>query len=256
MTQKSIEYLIIEDERTSADRLYRQIKRIDSGAAVYGPLTSVEETVEWFRTNNHADIILADVRLDDGLVFEALRHAPSTASVIFTTAYDEYAMKAFKYNSIDYLLKPIDIDELTDALIKAKKNIQAQDNVSVEAMMTLLNRSNGRYRERFLVACNDGFRVVDVNDIGHIYTESREVRLFLKNGTVETVNINMEELERQLDPDRFFRANRQYIVSIDNIEKLANQLGGKYKLILRHHPQTSIPISKEKAPLIKAWIDR
>ena len=193
MTQNQLEYIIIEDERMSADRLYRQLKRIDAGAVVHGPLASVKEVVEWFKSHNSVDIILADIRLDDGLSFEALRHAPSTASIIFTTAYDEYAIKAFKYNSIDYLLKPINIDELADAVNKAKKNIGEHNIVSAETLFSFFERSNGRYRERFLVACSDGYRTVDVEDVSYIYTENREVKICLNDGKEEIVNLCMEE---------------------------------------------------------------
>lgn len=256
MIQNQIEYLIIEDERTSAERLYRQIKRIDAGATVYGPLASVAETIAWFKSNSSVDIILADIRLDDGLCFEVLRHAPSTAAIIFTTAYDEYAIKAFKYNSVDYLLKPINLEELADSITKAKKSIHDHNNLPLDTLLALLNRSTECYRERFLVACSDGYRTVEVKDISHIYTENREVRLCLNDGSTETVNASMEDLEKQLDPKKFIRANRQYIVSIRSVEKLANQLGGKFKLVLRGTPKVNIPISKEKAPIIKAWLDK
>lgn len=256
MTQNQLSILIIEDERTSADRLYRQIKRIEPNASVHGPLASVTESIEWFKNNNTAvDVILADIRLDDGLCFDALRYAPSTSAIVFTTAYDEYAIKAFKYNSIDYLLKPINPEELEDALVKAKKTVRNQD-ATVDALIALLDRSKGHYRERFLTPCSDGYKTVDVNDVDYIFTENKEVHLFLADGSSEMISYSMDELEKQLDPDRFFRANRQFIVSIGSISKLANSFGGKFKLILRNYPKVLIPISKEKAPMLKAWLDK
>lgn len=256
MTHKQLEILIIEDERTSADRLYRQLKKLEPAAAVYGPVESIGKAVEWFEANKTIDIILADIRLDDGLSFDALRYAPSNATVIFTTAYDEYAIKAFKYNSIDYLLKPISLDELADAISKAKKHLMTSETSTIESLLSLIDRSKGKYRERFLVPCNDGYITVDVNDIAYFYTENKEVRLVTPDSSSKTVSHSMEDLEKQLDPHCFFRANRQYIVSVGSVEKLANNFGGRYKLILRTNPKVEIPISKEKAPLLKSWLDR
>ncbi len=251
-----MDILIIEDEERNANRLIRLLKRIDPAFRINGPLASISEVMSYLQTGTYPDLILADIRLSDGLSFEALKEAPTSVPIIFTTAYDEYAIQAFKYNSIDYLLKPIDAAELSEAIQKArhKQNVYQEENL--KQLFEALQRDNYKYRERFLLPYCDGYKTVCTKDINHIFTENKIVRLFLNNGTSEAVSMSMDELEKQLNPSSFFRANRQFIVNIESILFLGNYFGGKLVLRLKGYPNTQIIISKDKAPLLKEWLDK
>ncbi len=176
--------------------------------------------------------------------------------IIFTTAYDEYAVQAFKYNSFDYLLKPIDADELAAAIEKVGRSGRNTSDEPLRQLFEALQQGGCRYRERFLLPYRDGYKTVSVREINHIFTENKIVRLHLDDGTSESVSVSMDELERQLDPTRFFRANRQYIVCMESIRYLGNYFGGKLVLRLHHYPDAEIIVSKEKAQRLKEWIDR
>lgn len=157
--------LILEDEQRNAMRLIRLLNDIDATFVIEGPFTSIKEAVEFFQSRKTTDLILADIRLTDGLSFEALKYAPATVPIIFTTAYDEYAVQAFKFNSFDYLLKPLDADELEAAINKA---IKAGKNYTEENFLQLfdaLQKNQFRYRERFLLPYRDGYKTVRVSDI-------------------------------------------------------------------------------------------
>lgn len=248
--------LILEDEQRNATCLIRLLNGIDATFAVEGPLTSIKETVDFFQSGKTADLILADIRLADGLSFEALKHAPSSVPIIFTTAYDEYAVQAFKFNSFDYLLKPVDADELEAAIDKATKAGRNYAEENLRQLFDSMQKNRCRYRERFLLPYRDGYKTIRVSDINHIETENKTVYLRLNNGTSEPVNVSMDELEQQLNPDCFFRANRQYIINVEHILFIGNYFGGKLIVRLKGYPDTRITVSKEKAQRLKEWIDR
>lgn len=220
--------LILEDEQRNAMRLIRLLNDIDTTFIIEGPLTNIKEAVDFFQSGKTTDLILADIRLTDGLSFEALKYAPATVSIIFTTAYDEYAVQAFKFYADENLRQLFDS----------------------------LQKNQFRYRERFLLPYRDGYKTVRVSDINHIETENKTVYLRLNNGTSEVVNMSMDELEQQLNPDCFFRANRQYIINIEYVLFLSNYFGGKLIVRLKGYPNTKITVSKEKAQRLKEWIDR
>lgn len=252
--------LILEDEQRNAARLMRLLNDIDASFTVEGPLPSIKEAIGYFQSEkSNADIILADIRLADGLSFEALKYAPADAPVIFITAYDEYAVQAFKFNSFDYILKPLDIDELKVAIEKAKKalprSVSHADN-ELRLLIESMQKNNFRYRERFLLPYRDGYKTVRVSDINHIETVNKTVYLHLNNGTSDVVSMSMDELEQQLNPDCFFRANRQYIINVEHVLFLGNYFGGKLIVRLKGHPGTQIIVSREKAQKLKEWIDR
>lgn len=254
--------LILEDEQRSAARLKRLLADIDGTFTIKGPLTSIKDAISYFQSDgNSTDLILTDIRLTDGLSFEALKHAPAAVPIIFTTAYDEYAVRAFKFNSFDYILKPLDIDELRTAIDKATRTSQA--NMSHAAadddlrhLIESLQKSQFRYRERFLLPYRDGYKTLRVTDINHIVTENKTVYLRLNNGTSEAISMSMDELEQQLNPDIFFRASRQYIINVEHVLFLGNFFGGKLIVRMKGYPDTQITVSKEKAQRLKEWIDR
>lgn len=245
--------LIIEDEQNNADRLVRLIRTIKPDAEIADVLSSNEEIKQFFEHETVLpDVIFADIQLGDGLSFEGLKLAPQSVPVVFTTAYDKYAIQAFKFNSLDYLLKPIDFDELRLALLKVEKKTVA----TLEAVSHLLETVGGiRYRERFLIARRDTFNVVFVNELSHICIKDGVVRLYTVNKKSHTFNLSLDDLEQQLDPKRFMRVNRQFIVSATSVEKLSTFFLGKIRIHLKEYPDLEIIVSREKVASVKKWLN-
>lgn len=245
--------LIIEDEKLNADRLQRLIKTIRPKASIIGVLDSIADSVDWFKTNQNPDIVMMDVRLADGISFDIFARVDISCPIIFTTAYDEYAVRAFKYNSIDYLLKPVEPEELETAFEKLESFVAGQQEKSLEGLLNYLKPKE--FRSRFLLPYRDGYKSLLVEDIIYFYSELKITRATLHTGTEEIVPQTLEELEQQLDPKLFFRANRQFIVYINAIQQIHNYFNGKLKIDIKNDPDVEIIVSREKANLLKNWLD-
>ena len=269
--------LIIEDEQSSADRLRRMLEDVHEIVCV---AASNAEVKAFFADDKHADVdlILSDIQLGDGLSFDSLRTVPSAIPVIFTTAYDHYAVKAFRFNSIDYLLKPIDKEELSAALAKVEslqtlQTSQTPLNPS-EPLLTPLNPSNPttteaiaqllasmkgqniHYRERSLIPHRaDEYLIIPVSAVSHIMISDGVVRLCTLSGKIHMLNLTLEEAESQLDPQRFMRVNRQFIISAAAVQKLSTYFLGKMRIHMTAFPNESIIVSKDKAAAVKRWLD-
>ncbi|WP_326983886.1 LytTR family DNA-binding domain-containing protein [Chryseobacterium sp. MYb264] len=247
--------LIVEDEKPNADRLKRLLLKLRPNLEILSVEDSISSTVEWLNNNGTPDMIMLDVRLADGLSFEIFNEFDVKSPVIFTTAYDEYAVKAFKYNSVDYLLKPIEEEEL-DAALRTYENFMENIPYLGNAIEGLLNYIQPKdYRKRFLLAHRDGYKTVLAEDILYFYTEHGISKAMLNTGTIETVPQTLEELDKQLDPKSFFRANRQFIIHIDSVKQVFNHFNGKLKLELIKNPEMEVIVSREKASALKSWMD-
>jgi two-component system, LytTR family, response regulator LytT len=271
----ALSFLIIEDEQPNVNRLRRLIQSIRPDHQVVGVLGTVRESVEWLRTNEKPQLIFMDIRLADGICFDIFSQVSVTSPIIFTTAYDEYMMQAFKVNSIDYLLKPIDADELTQALDKFDllQNNQSQTNstavspsavstsaVSPSALYTelvdLYRKQLKAYRQRFLLPFRDGYITIGVQDVVYFFSEAKITFADVKSGEQTMIPYTLEELEEELDPRYFFRANRQYIIHVDSIQSIHNYFNGKLKVLIGKKDAVEIIISKDKAPLFKQWLNQ
>ena len=245
--------LIVEDEKHNALRLQQLVTEISETYQIAGIVGSVEESVLWIKNNPKPDVALMDIRLSDGLSFDIFQQTTVNFSVIFTTAYDEYAIRAFKVNSLDYLLKPIQKEELAIAL--KKTNLTASQS-NIEQLLELINSKAKIYRKRFLLPAFDGFKTINTDDIAFVYFEYKSTRLMLKSGQEEVVSYSLDDLEDELNPDDFFRANRQFIVSVSSIERILNSFNGKLKVVLKAQPEKEVLVSKEKATKFKEWLDQ
>lgn len=249
--------LIIEDEQSSADRLRRML---EAEHEIMGVAVSNAEVKAFFADTTHPDIdlILSDIQLGDGLSFESLRTLSSAIPVIFTTAYDHYAVQAFRFNSIDYLLKPIDSEELRVALDKVKP-LKANSLSTTEVIAQLLESVKSqtiRYRERFLIPYHaDEFLIIPVCDVSHITIRDGVVRLCTLTGKHYTLNMTLEEVEGQLDPQRFMRVNRQFIVNAAAVQKLSTYFLGKMRIHMTAAPNEEIIVSKDKVAIVKRWLN-
>lgn len=242
--------LIIEDELLSAKRLKKMILDIDDTLEVDGPLQSVKDVVEYMQAHEDYDLVFSDIRLLDGDVFMAFQKVLPSSLVIFTTAYDEYAMQAIKSNGIDYLLKPIDEDELREAMKKVG-NLTSSNGKLKSVIDKLV-----RYKERLLVYKGGDMVSLPVNDILHFYKDGRNMLVTTSSGEAYCLSVTIQELESQLDPDKFFRLNRQYLVNIAALKKISPFFNSKLIVQLFHCSDRNIIVSKERAVLFKEWLNR
>lgn len=248
--------LIIEDEKHNADRLVRLLKSIDNEAVIFGPLGTVSEVVTFFSQRREIDLILSDIRLSDGLCFDALDTAPSSVPVIFTTAYDEYAITAFNFNGIAYILKPVDKNELARAIEKSRSMLTHNTGRELSEIYRMLQRNSTAFRQRFLVAEKDGYLAVNIDEVHYIATDTGVVKLYLSKGRQYTVELSLDEIEEQLNPMTFFRATRQHIVNINAVKRISNWFNRKIKIQIEDYPDADIVVGKEKVTRLKQWLDR
>ncbi|PUV25857.1 MULTISPECIES: LytR/AlgR family response regulator transcription factor [Sphingobacterium] len=246
--------LIIEDEKLNADRLKRLLREIKPSIQILDVLDNIADSINWFQGNESPDLVMMDIRLSDGLSFEILESIKIDCPIIFTTAFDEYAVRAFKFNSIDYLLKPVEKKELENALIKLDSlKLQQTNQDPIRGLLDFIYPKD--FRTRFLLPYKDGYKTILVEDIQYFYSEFKLTHAKLKCGTVEIVPQTLEELEQQLNSKVFFRANRQFIVHIDAIKRLHNHFNGKLKVEIKYSEDVEILVSREKAQLLKNWLD-
>jgi len=253
-----MKFVIIEDERLNASRLKKIVEQLDDAFQVIDIIDTISGAIEWFQQNPHPEVALMDIRLGDGLSFEIFDQVKVGSAVIFTTAYDEYAIQAFKVNGVDYLLKPVEREELEAAIQKIERTRQREVPVNdgLAELIDYVRKKETGYRQRFLFPFRDGYKTVNVSDIKLVYSESKITHLVLTGGAIQLANQTLEELEQQLDPAVFFRANRQFIININSIESIHNHFNGKLKVVIRNNAQHEVLISKEKSSSFKQWLDR
>ncbi|MCX6253848.1 MAG: LytTR family DNA-binding domain-containing protein [Bacteroidia bacterium] len=248
--------LIVENEIPAADKLVRVLKKIDKSITVLGVIETVEEAINRLQEKPQPDLILMDIQLDDGLCFEIFETINVDIPVIFTTAYDEYTLKAFKVNSVDYLLKPIDEELLKSALDKYKK-LYADKDPFKRDFKQLLYEFRNQYKSRFLIKIGDKYRSVPTGEISHFHISERNVFLSDYQGKDSGVDYSLEQLQSTLDPRKFFRINRDCIVSIDAISLMHSYSSSRLQLTLKNEKGNEIFIvSRDKVASFKKWIDR
>lgn len=253
-----ISTVIIEDERSNSSRLTRLLKNIEPDIEVLTVLESVEDAVQWFATEAHPQLVFMDIQLADGLCFEIFESVSLELPVIFTTAYDEYALKAFKVNSVDYLLKPIDTDELQRAIEKFKRLNAAQkaeQQSDLQMVLRSLKEQSTSYKSRFLVKHRNSFLAIPVTSIAHFTVQNQLVYLHTTDGNKYLMDAFLDHIERMLNPEKFFRINRQSIVHISAIKFIQEYAGSRLKLLLQTDPGFEMIISREKVAAFKSWMD-
>lgn len=243
--------LIIEDEEAAARRLKKLILEIDSEIEVVGQLDSIEGTLQWLDQNELPALIFLDVHLADGSSFEIFNYKKIDQPIIFTTAYDDYALQAFKLNAIDYLLKPIKRQELEEAIRKYQKwQVQGQVNYNLLAKML---QKNQRQR-RFLIRVAQNYRIVEIEDVAYFYTENKITFLMTKAGKRYPIDFSLEKLEEELDKNTFFRINRQFIISIAAIKNMYAYSKSRVKIDLNPDCDLESVVSTERSPYFKKWL--
>lgn len=251
--------LIVEDEELAVKKLQKTLSAIDTSAEIVGTTESIRGTVEWLQDNPAPDLILMDIELSDGQSFEIFNLADVKSPVIFTTSYDEYALKAFKVNSVDYLLKPIQKDELEAALGKYKKLKENKgSDISIDSLVKELQQKlqPKEYRKRFLVKLAQKLVSIEVDDICYFYSDGRLNFFKTKDNKKFVVDYTMDELESMLDPEKFFRISRSFYVSIDSVEKIDDYFGNRVILGLQPLVDKEAIVSREKVTDFKRWMGK
>jgi two-component system, LytTR family, response regulator LytT len=246
--------VIIEDEAPAYRRLLKLIHECDSAIQVAGIIHSVKSGLEWFTTNPEPDLIFSDIQLADDLSFRIFKELNIQTPVIFTTAYDEYAISAFKFHSIDYLLKPIKTEELEQSIAKYKTLQKRQPGNDFKLILKKFEEKN--YRTRFLVYVGDCLIPIDCEDVAYAASEDGVTMLVVTSGKRYFINESLDQLEKDLNPKQFFRANRQFLISIKAVEKIHNYGLQKLKLSIRPPTDQEIIISKLKATRFKNWLNK
>ena len=251
--------IIIEDEKPAARLLQRKLEKLQINVTVL--LHSVEEAIEWFSNHPHPDLIFLDIQLSDGLSFAIFEAVEIKSAIIFTTAYDEYALRAFKLNSIDYLLKPIDADDLEIAVNKYKSRVpeKAPENPSLaldfEAIKRMLtNPFEKNYKKRFTLKIGQHLKVISVDEIECFYSENKGTYLHTFDNRDYLLETTLEVLEQELDPAAFYRISRKFIIPLKAIKEIVVYSNSRLKIILPTYKAEEVIVSREKVADFKNWI--
>ena len=247
--------LIIEDERPAAEKLEKMVRVVHPEVRILAKLESVIDSINWLNSNEKPDLIFMDIQLDDGICFEIFDSVNIETPIIFTTAYDSYAIKAFQVNSIDYLLKPIEVEALKKALEKYKMIYQTR-HFQTEKLNILYDQIINNYKARFFVKIGNHFHSISVDEIQCFLIQERSVFLRSNNGKKYDLDHSLDQLQKMVDPAKFFRINRNYLIHIDSIQDIysysSNRLGVKLKML----DHLDMIVSREKVADFKKWLDR
>ncbi len=251
--------LIVEDEAMAARRLNSLLEQLEPGIEVLAKLDSVKRVVKWLNENAAPDLIFFDIQLADGISFEVFEQTEVKSPVIFTTAFDEYAIQAFKVNSIDYLLKPIDPKELENALIKFRERTipaapqPAFDMGMIQKAMEMMTR---QYKERFVVKIGEHIHTIPTTNAAYFFSQEKATFLQTLEKNRFIIDYTLEQLEQLVDPDKFFRINRKYLVTLEAVKDIVTYSNSRLRLILKHSDDMDAIVSRDKVQAFKKWLDR
>jgi two-component system, LytTR family, response regulator LytT len=250
--------IIIEDEQPAARRLERLLHDEDSGINVMQKIDSVEDAVSYFESGKNADLIFMDIQLADGLSFDIFERTSINAPVIFTTAYDHYAVKAFKVNSIDYLLKPIDPGELHQAIEKYRTLFahSTKPDFDYTEVLKHIGKTTSNFRKRFLIKTAGRLAFVNVDDIAYFFSDEGNSFVVTKDNQRFLLESILEDIESELNPDDFFRISRKMIIALKSIEKIEPYFNNRYELKLLPAFDEEVVVSRQRSGEFRKWLDR
>jgi DNA-binding LytR/AlgR family response regulator len=246
--------IIIEDEKPAARRLDRMLQNLN--IEVNAMLHSVEESIAWFHANKHPDLIFLDIQLSDGLSFEIFENIDIKSAIIFTTAYDEYALQAFKLNSIDYLLKPIDNEDLETAVNKYKGRVSEKKSVSIDFndIKKLINQQEKEYKKRFTVKVGQHLKMITTDNIECFYSENKGTYIHTTDNRDYLIDLTLEQLENELEPQTFFRVNRKFNININAIKDMISYTNSRLQIKLKSYTEQEVIVSRERVRDFKDWL--
>jgi len=248
--------IIIEDEKPAARRLSRLLAELN--VEVSTMLHSVQESIAWFQNNKHPDLIFLDIQLSDGLSFEIFDVIDVQSAIIFTTAYDEYALQAFKLNSIDYLLKPIDDEELEHAVKKYRALKPKNQKLTLEfddIKKLLVNPLEREFKKRFTARVGQHLKIINADEIECFYSENKGTYVATTDGRNYLLDTTLENLENELEPKIFFRVSRKFYVNINHIKDIIAYTNSRLKIKLNHYIEQEIIVSRERVRDFKLWLE-
>ncbi len=247
--------LIVEDEPVASERLRELIAQHDPRITVVDELDSVEDTVAFFQSDHSVDALFLDIQLSDGVSFEIFEHTTISCPVIFTTAYDQYALQAFRVQGVDYLLKPIDLSDLQRAFAQVDRFLPQPEHYLLQQAY---HQPLPTYKRRFLVKTGDHYQTIPVEDIGYLYADGKVTYLVSKtNQRRYLLDHTLEALEStQLDPKQFFRINRKFMVPIDGLREVHSYVNGRLKVLTLVSCENDMIVSRERVSAFKAWLDQ
>lgn len=251
--------LLIEDEPQAAQRLEKLVKTVIPHAVIVSTLDTVKSAVRWFQSSPAPELIFMDIQLADGISFSIFEQVEVNVPVIFTTAYDEYALQAFKVNSIDYLLKPIDEEGLRAAIKKydslTSPRAMAPDKMmeSISLAMQMLSK---KYKERFVIKVGEHLKSVEVGEMQFFFSLEKTTFAQTRDGRKHILDFTLDQLEELLDPKKYFRINRKYIIAIDSIQDMISYTNSRLKLVLRNNDDQDVIVARERVQEFKEWLDR
>jgi DNA-binding LytR/AlgR family response regulator len=248
--------IIIEDENLTAQRLEGMLKKCDASIRVLAMLPSVAESVEWLRKNDAPDLVFMDIHLEDDLCFKIFELAPLTSPVIFTTAYDEYMIKAFKVNSIDYLLKPVNLVDLMAALDKFRTLRKHFSKPDFDTLLQYIGQRTPEYKTRFMITVGNKIRSIETSEIAYFYSDEKITFMVTRDGQHLPIDFSLDKLNSLLDPQQFFRISRQYLVGFSAIQSVLTHFKGKLKLDMAPKPRHDVFVSGDRMTDFKDWLGR
>lgn len=249
--------LIVEDELAAARRLKNMLLAIDPGMTILDVIDSIEDTVIFLKSHEEPDLIFADIQLSDGICFNIFKQVQVKSAVIFTTAYDEYAIEAFTVNSIDYLLKPINPDDLKKSIDKyhtLKITYGGTDKDKLSSLLTRLDSHEKQYKSRFLVKSGQSLKPVASEDVAYFLIDNQLVFLTDKTGKRFLIESSLDDIETMVDPRQFFRINRQMIVSLASVKTIHPYFNSRLKLDLTPEQKDDVIVSRMKVTDFKLWL--
>jgi DNA-binding LytR/AlgR family response regulator len=258
-TLEPMNVLILEDEMLSAQRAKTLLHEHDSTIFVMETIDSIEDATDWLNRNPEPDLILVDIHLSDGLSFDLFKKIQIKSPVIFTTAYDQYAIQAFKMNSIDYLLKPLDKSELRFALNKFKTLTKKRKEIltsDIQCIMQNFQTANKKYKNRFLVKFGDNIQFKNTDEIAYFFADDKITYLVSNEGRRFIIDYKLEQLENLLDPHFFFRLNRKFVIKIEAVQKIKALINSRLQVSLKPNFEQEIFVSKDKTSEFKIWLDQ
>ena len=245
--------ILIEDEKPAARLLKRRVEKL--GYEITEMLHSVEESVAWLKTNSQPDLIFLDIQLSDGLSFEIFNQVDVSSAIIFTTAYDEYVLKAFKLNSVDYLLKPVDEEELKFSLEKFEKQHQPKSSFDLSEIKKLFTSQSESYKERFSVKIGTSIKIIESDNIECFFSENKASYIHTKENKNYLIDFSLDKVEEQMNPKKFFRINRSQIIQIDSIKEITIYSNSRLKIVLNTYNEQDMIVSREKVTDFKNWLE-
>jgi DNA-binding LytR/AlgR family response regulator len=247
--------LIIEDEKLAAERLEKILKEVDPSMKVLDTIGSVKESIQWLK-NNKADLIFLDIQLSDGVSFNIFDYVTVSTPVIFTTAYDQYAIKAFNLNSVAYLLKPIRKTDLKESLLKYN-TMKSVFGIDFEHMMATYQGRKPEYKKRFLIRIGDKYKKVETEEIAYFYALEKSIFCKTFHGKTLNIDYSLDALEEMMNPEQFFRINRKYIVHIEAIENMVAWGRGRIKLDLNPmlDDDMEVVVSIDRSADFRNWLN-